>query len=96
MNTNAADADMIEMAPDLPDNVLGFPAKGTVTANDYESVIVPAVHAIVSCRGKFRLLYHLGGKIDCSGFETAASWDDAKVGLKHFSDWERIAAYILD
>jgi hypothetical protein len=80
---------MVEKIPDLPDNVLGFTAKGTVTAKDYESVIVPAVEAIVSRRGKFRFLYHLGE--DCSGFEAAALWDDAKVGLKHMADWERIA-----
>jgi hypothetical protein len=34
---------MVEKIPDLPDNVLGFTAKGTVTASDYESVIIPAV-----------------------------------------------------
>ncbi len=37
---------MVEKIPDLPDNVLGFTAKGTVTAKDYESVIIPEVEAI--------------------------------------------------
>ena len=39
---------MIEKIPDLPDSVLGFTAKGTVTEDDYESVIIPAVEAMFS------------------------------------------------
>ena len=51
---------MIETIPDLPDNVLGFAAKGTITANDYESIVIPAVEAMFSRLGKVRFLYHLG------------------------------------
>ena len=40
---------MIEKIPHLPDNVLGFTAKGTVTVNDYESIIIPAVEELFSC-----------------------------------------------
>jgi hypothetical protein len=80
---------MIEKISNLPDNVLGFTAKGTVTAKDYESVIIPAVEALFSRQSRVRFLYHLGK--DFSGFEAAAMWDDAKLGLKHLSGWERIA-----
>jgi len=80
---------MIEKIPDLPDNVLGFAAKGTVTANDYESVIIPAVEALFARRNKVRFLYHLGEGF--SGFEAAAVWDDTKLGLKHLAGWERMA-----
>ena len=79
---------MIEHISDLPANVLGFSAKGTVTANDYESIIIPAVEALFAQRDKVRLLYHLGEEF--SGFEAAAMWDDAKIGLKHIFGWERI------
>ena len=51
---------MVERIPGLPDNVLGFTAKGTVTANDYESTIIPAVEALFSRQGRVRFLYHLG------------------------------------
>ena len=51
---------MVERIPGLPDTVLGFTAKGTVTANDYESVIIPAVEAVFSRQSKVRFLYHLG------------------------------------
>ena len=80
---------MVEQIPGLPDNVLGFSAKGTVTANDYESVIIPAVEALFTHHSKIRFLYHLGDEF--SGFEAAAVWDDTKLGLTHFSGWERMA-----
>jgi hypothetical protein len=80
---------MIEQIPDLPDNVLGFTAKGMVTANDYGSVIIPAVEALFSRQSKVRFLYHLGEGF--TGFEAAAMWDDTKLGLKHLSGWERMA-----
>lgn len=80
---------MIEQMPNLPENVLGFIAKGTVSAEDYESVIIPAVEAAFSRHDKIRFLYHLGE--DFSGFEAAAMWDDTKLGLKHLRGWERIA-----
>lgn len=80
---------MVEQITDLPDNVLGFAAKGKVTASDYESFIIPAVEALFSRQGKVRFLYHLGE--DFSGFEAAAMWDDTKLGLKHLGGWERMA-----
>ena len=80
---------MIEQIPDLPDNVLGFSATGTVTATDYKTVIIPAVEALLARYPKARLLYHLGEGF--SGFETAALWEDTKIGLKHLASWERVA-----
>jgi hypothetical protein len=86
---NAGGLEMVEKIPDLPEYVLGFTAKGTVTANDYESVIIPAVEAMFSRQGRVRFLYHLGQ--DFSGIEAAAAWDDALLGLKRLRGWEKIA-----
>jgi hypothetical protein len=80
---------MIERIPDLPENVLGFSAKGKLTANDYETVIIPEVETMLARQGKVRFLYHLGEEF--SGIEAAAALDDAKLGLKHFTGWERVA-----
>lgn len=80
---------MVERIPDLPDNVLGFTARGTITAKDYESIINPAVEAMFARQGKVRFLYHLGEEF--SGIAAAATWDDAKLGLKHFKGWEKVA-----
>lgn len=80
---------MIERIPDLPENILGFTAKGKVTAQDYERTLIPAVEKYFSQHDKIRFLYHLGEEL--SGFEAAAMWDDMKLGLQHFAGWERIA-----
>ena len=80
---------MVEKIANLPDNVLGFTAKGTVTENDYQSIIIPAVEELFSRQGKVRFLYHLGEEVN--GFEAAAMWDDTKLGLKHLTGWERMA-----
>ena len=80
---------MIKLIPGLPDNVLGFEASGSVTAEDYESVLIPAVEKKLTEQKKIRLLYYLGS--DFSDFEFGAMWDDAKIGLQHLTAWERIA-----
>lgn len=79
---------MVERIPDLPENVLGFTSRGTVTAKDYESVIVPAVEAQFSRHGRFDSSNCLGDAF--SGF-AAAMWDEMKLGLKHPAGWERMA-----
>jgi len=80
---------MVEQIPGLPDHVLGFTAKGKVSADDYESVIIPAVEALFARHAKIRFLYHLGHEF--TGFEAAAAWDDTKLGLRHLAGWERMA-----
>ena len=80
---------MIEQITDLPAGVVGFTAHGEVTAGDYERVIVPDLEGVFSLHEKVRLLYHFAE--DFTGFETRAMWDDAKLGLRHFSGFERVA-----
>jgi hypothetical protein len=80
---------MIEKIPNLPEGVLGFAARGTVTARDYETVIMPAVEAQFARQPKVRFLYHLDK--DFTGFEAGAMWDDAKLGLRHYAGWEKMA-----
>jgi hypothetical protein len=80
---------MLELIPDLPDNVLGIRAKGKVTADDYQSVLVPAVESRLGQFRKLRLLYVLGDEFD--EFTGSAAWEDAKIGMRHFTSFERIA-----
>lgn len=80
---------MFEMIPALPDNVIGFVAKGDVTSEDYEQVLIPAIEDALETNDKIRLLYVLGA--DFTGFSGGAMWDDGKVGLEHLTRWEKIA-----
>jgi len=80
---------MIQTIPDLPDNVVAVTASDTITADDYETVIIPAVEQAHEKHGKIRMLYQI--ESDVSDFTAGALWDDTKVGLKHFTHFEKIA-----
>jgi hypothetical protein len=73
----------------LPAGTLGFRAHGQVTAADYENIIVPDVEAAFALNRKLRLLYVTAD--DFTGFDPGAMWNDAKLGARHFSGWDRIA-----
>ena len=80
---------MIEQIPNLPAGTLGFRATGTVTAADYENVLVPDIEAAFAVNRKLRLLYHVAPGFE--SFQAGAMWDDAKLGFRHFSGWDRVA-----
>ena len=80
---------MIELIPNLPDLVLGIRAEGKVTSIDYRSVFVPAVKEKLSKNAKISLLYHLGE--DFENYELAAIWEDIKMGIQHYTAWEKVA-----
>ena len=80
---------MLKIISDLPGNVLGIEAEGEVTGADYENVLIPAVDEKLKANNKIRFLYYLGP--DFTGFSLNAMIDDAGVGIKNFSTWDRIA-----
>ena len=80
---------MIELLSSPADNIVKFSASGHVTSDDYETVLIPAVERALSDHEKIRVLYQIGP--DFEGYKGAAMWEDAKVGMKHFTHWERIA-----
>lgn len=80
---------MLELLNDLPDRVVGVKAIGEVTAQDYQDTLVPAVEEKLARHRRVRLLYVLGEAF--TGFTGAAAWEDAKIGMRHFASFERIA-----
>jgi len=80
---------MIELMTDLPDNVVGFTASGQVSGDDYEDVLIPAMEEKLAKYDKIRALYYFSDKFD--EIEGEAMWDDAKIGMKHLTDFEKIA-----
>ena len=80
---------MLEPLSDLPDHVLGFRASGELSAEDYRTVLVPAIDAALETRDKLRLLYILGE--DLHGLSAGAAWQDTKVGMGHVTRWEKVA-----
>jgi hypothetical protein len=80
---------VIEMLPDLPDNVVGFRAVGEVKSDDYEETLLPAVDAAIAKSGKIRFLYVLDSEF--SGYSAGAMWQDTKLGFEHLKAFEKIA-----
>jgi hypothetical protein len=86
---------MIETIPDLPPHTVGFRASGTITRADYHDLILGPVHAGLDAvdGGKLNLIGATDD--DVHGIDLGALWEDTKaagtIGLKHRSDWGRIA-----
>ena len=79
---------MITTIPDMPAGTIGFEATGTVTAEDYETVLVPALTAAIEA-GPVRLLYVLGD--DFESYSAGAMWSDTRLWAGHPTGWARIA-----
>ena len=83
---------MIEAIPGLPPGTLGFRASGTITRDEYHDQVIAPVRAALE-QGKLSILFETAP--DFSGMELGALWEDTKaagtIGLKHLSDWGRIA-----
>jgi hypothetical protein len=79
----------MELLKELPDQVVGVRAFGEVDDDDYEDVLEPAITDRLSRHDKIRLLYVLGPEF--TGYEADAMWEDTKLGLKTFTDYERMA-----
>ena len=80
---------MLELLPGLPDNVLGIKAVGEVEEDDYEDILVPAIEDRLERHDKIRLLYVLGPEFE--GYDGEAMWEDAKLGFKTFTSYDRVA-----
>ena len=71
---------MIELIPDIPDNVVALNKTGEDNPDDYENVFVPAVEQAQQKHEKIRLLYQMDSEPS----------PDSKVGLKEFAQFEKV------
>jgi hypothetical protein len=80
---------MLTKIEGLPAKVIGVSAEGTVTQNDYESVLIPLLEEKHRKGERVRFLYQLAPSY--SGFTAGAVWDDFKVGTKFLRLFEKCA-----
>ncbi|GAB0155309.1 hypothetical protein CHRYSEOSP005_05700 [Chryseobacterium sp. Alg-005] len=80
---------MITIIPEAPENVAAFNATGEVTKEDFESVIIPHVKAKVDEFEELNYLLYLD--TDVSNFTMGAWLQDALLGLKNLTKWNRTA-----
>lgn len=80
---------MLNILPGFPADVLAISASGVVTAKDYREVVVPVAIAKLNAHKHLNFYYCLGEEF--SGLSPGAIWEDAKIGIAHWSGWGRIA-----
>lgn len=80
---------MLELINDLPDHATGVRARGEVTREDVETVLLPAIDELVSRTDA--IYYLLVLDTDVQNWDAGAWMSDAKLGLKHFTKWKKIA-----
>jgi SpoIIAA-like len=80
---------MIEFIAESSGNIVGVRATGTLTDIDYKDVLIPRLEKLFDEHGKLRILFYMDEKF--SGWDLAAAWDDAVLGLRHRADFDRIA-----
>ncbi len=78
---------MIRELGDLPAGVIGFEASGTLRAEDYRDVVVPAL-VRASASGEVRFVIIIP---EFHGMSGGALWEDLKVGIDNLRAWKRIA-----
>ncbi len=80
---------MIHVSLESQGNTLVLTAEGKLTDDDYQQVLIPRLEEIIRQHGKARLLIDMGEKF--AGWEPKAAWDDAKFGIAHRNDFEKMA-----
>ena len=78
---------MIKELSDLPAGVVGFEATGTLKAEDYRDVVLPALERALAS-GEVRFVIVMP---EFHGMTGSAVWQDLKVGVEHFRAWKRTA-----
>lgn len=80
---------MIQLLQNLPENIVGFQATGDVTETDFKETVLPNVQQLVDKTGKLNYMLVLDTSI--KNFTAAAWWQDALLGIKHITKWNRAA-----
>ncbi|WP_336714955.1 STAS/SEC14 domain-containing protein [Chryseobacterium mucoviscidosis] len=80
---------MITIIPEAPENVAAFNATGEVTKEDFENLVLPRVKAKIEQFGELNYLMYLDTDLD--NFTAGAWLEDALLGLKNLTKWNRAA-----
>ena len=84
---------MITIINDAPENVAAFNATGDVTKEDFENLVIPHVKNKVEQFDELNYLLYLD--TDLNNFTMGAWLQDALLGIKNLSKWNR-AAIVTD
>jgi hypothetical protein len=79
---------MIRTLDDLPGGVIGFEADGEIHADDYTTVLIPAVQQKLADGEDIRIVLVFP---TFDGLSAGATWQDLKMGVEHLTRWKKIA-----
>jgi hypothetical protein len=79
---------MIRTLDDLPDGVIGFEADGEIRAEDYATILIPAVKQTRADGGDIRIVLVFP---TFDGLSAGATWQDLRMGVEHLTHWKKIA-----
>ena len=79
---------MIEMLEGFPDNVAAFACSGHLTRDDYHKALTDIEDRY---RRHKKLRAYTEVATDFAGVDPGALWEDAKLDVTHFFDWDRFA-----
>ncbi|MBT3878507.1 MAG: STAS/SEC14 domain-containing protein [Candidatus Scalindua sp.] len=80
---------MIEIMPETEGSTLAIKATDKLTTRDYEEVLIPKLDQLIRVFGKIKIVIYLADSF--TGWKIGAAWDDAKFGLQHRNEFEKIA-----
>ncbi|KQK24693.1 hypothetical protein AR438_16050 [Chryseobacterium aquaticum] len=84
---------MISIINDAPENVAAFNATGEITREDFENLVIPHVKSKVEQFDELNYLLYLDTDLD--NFTMGAWLQDALLGIKNITKWNR-AAIVTD
>jgi hypothetical protein len=79
---------MIDPIPTDSPKILGFKLTGKLHDEDYQTFVPSVETALAKAEGKVSLFAKFE---DFQGWDLHAAWDDLKFGVRHYSDFGRIA-----
>jgi hypothetical protein len=79
---------MLEIMTESGGALVGVHASGTLHEEDYRAFL-PELEKRFREHGKLRIVFYADENFE--GWDTRAAWDDMSFGIKHASDFERLA-----
>ncbi|MDQ7948754.1 MAG: STAS/SEC14 domain-containing protein [Pedobacter sp.] len=80
---------MLKPIENLPPYVFGVKASGEVTADDLKNVLLPGLEDLAKNYNEIYYLLVLETKVE--NFTAGAWLQDAKAGVKHLTQWKKMA-----
>ncbi|WP_296058698.1 STAS/SEC14 domain-containing protein [uncultured Amphritea sp.] len=80
---------MLHILPETAGDIIVVQATEKLTSADYQDIFLPLLEEKVAAHGKVRCLIYLDHNF--KGWEAGAIWEDTKLGIRHGSDFIRLA-----